>query len=201
MLAEGARLADARGVLDVRWIQAVAEDLVDLDLGRFELVTFGQSFHWTDRERVAETVYDLLVPSGGLAVIVHAFEGRPRPAGPGAPPIPHDAIRDLISRYLGPRERAGRGLRSLSPERHEQVLARTRFGEPRTIFCPGRRDLVRSADQVVASYFSTSFAAPHLFGDRLAEFEAELRAELARYSSIGSFWDWPGDTAILLARR
>jgi hypothetical protein len=40
-----------------------------------------------------------------------------------------------------------------------------------------------------------------LFGDRLAEFEAELRAELARYSSIGSFWDWPGDTAILLARR
>ncbi len=36
----------------------------------------------------------------------------------------------------------------------------------------------RSEDDVVASVFSQSFSAPHLFGDRLPEFEAELRALL-----------------------
>ena len=51
------------------------------------------------------------------------------------------------------------------------------------------------------NYFSTSFAAPHLFGERRAQFEADLRAELAARSPSGLFWDWPGDTAILLASK
>jgi hypothetical protein len=43
------------------------------------LVTFGQSFHWTDEARVAEAVYDMLEPGGTLALIVHTPEGRSRP--------------------------------------------------------------------------------------------------------------------------
>jgi hypothetical protein len=54
---------------------------------------------------------------------------------------------------------------------------------------------------VLANYLSTSFAAPHLFGDWRAQFEADLRAELAARSPSGLFWDWPGDTAILLANK
>ena len=49
--------------------EAVAEDMPELDLGTFRLVTFGQSFQWTDRERVAEAVYDILEPGGALALI------------------------------------------------------------------------------------------------------------------------------------
>ena len=60
MLAEAKRHAGRRGVATVRWVLGRAEDLGTLDLGRFELVTFAQSFHWTDREAVAELVYDLL---------------------------------------------------------------------------------------------------------------------------------------------
>ena len=60
---------------------------------------------------------------------------------------------------------------------------------------------MRDTGGVLANYLSTSFAAPHLFGDRLGEFETELRAELERYSPGGLFWDWPGDTLVLLARR
>jgi hypothetical protein len=33
--------------------------------------TFGQSFHWTDEQPVAEAVYDMLEPGGALAIIVH----------------------------------------------------------------------------------------------------------------------------------
>ena len=61
--------------------------------------------------------------------------------------------------------------------------------------------MVRDADGVLAGYFSTSYCAPHLFGDRLAGFEADVRAELARASPSGLFWDWPGDTEVLLATK
>jgi hypothetical protein len=53
----------------------------------------------------------------------------------------------------------------------------------------------------VAGFFSTSFAAPHLFGDRRGAFEADLRALLDARSPGGLFWDWPGDTEIMLARK
>jgi SAM-dependent methyltransferase len=201
MLAEGARLAAEAGIANARWVRGLAEEIPALGLGAFTLVSFGQSFQWTERERVAEAVYDLLEPAGTLALIAHVREGRPLPEGPGPPPIPHEAVLAIVDAYLGPRRRAGAGFRSLPPDRYEDALARTRFGRPRILFCPGRPDLVQDADGVLANYFSTSYCAPHLFGERLPAFEAELRAELARASPSGLFWDWPGDTEVLLATK
>jgi ubiquinone/menaquinone biosynthesis C-methylase UbiE len=201
MLAEASRRARDAGVENIGWVRAVAEDIPELDLGTFRLVTFGQSFQWTDRERVAEAVYDILEPGGGLALITHAHEGRPQPSGPGVPEIPHDEIHALIRRYLGPRRRAGQGFRSEPPDRYEDALARTRFGGSRSVFAAGRRDIVRDVDGVVAGFLSMSCATPYLFGDERDAFEADLRALLAARSPTGQFWDWPGDTEILLARK
>ena len=201
MLGEGARAAAERGIGNIRWVQALAEDLPEAAPGPYRLVTFGQSFHWTDEARVAETVYDLLAPGGALALIVHTVEGRPAPPSPGPPPIPHDEIRALVETYLGSRKRVGRGFAPERDHRFEDVLVRTRFGEPRAIFAPGLRDLVRDADSVVSGYFSMATTAPHLFGDRVGEFERELRELLGSRSPDGLFWDWPGDTEIVLARK
>jgi SAM-dependent methyltransferase len=198
MLREADLRAREMGRSGVRWIRALAEDLPGLALGAFRLVTFGQSFHWTDRERVAESVYDLLEPGGAIALVVHTVPGRPVPEGPGAPPIPHDAIGAVVERYLGPRRRTGPGFH---PDRFEHALARTRFGAPEIVFCPGRADIVQDADGVLSNFLSTSWCAPHRFGERLAEFEAELRLLLAAVSPDGRFWDWPGDTEVLIARR
>ena len=46
-----------------------------------------------------------------------------------------------------------------------------------------------------------SFCAPHLFGDQLEDFDQEVRAALTPRSERGRFWDWPGDTEILIARK
>src|SRR5262249_27805359 len=146
MLAEGERIARSRGGSGIRWVQAVAEAWPALGVGPFRLVTFGQSFYWTDRERVAEAVHDLLEPGGAVAVIVHAHQGRPIPPGPSHPPIPHDELHALVDRYLGPRRRAGRGFRDAPADGTSDALARTRFGRPRAVYAPGRADLVRDVD-------------------------------------------------------
>jgi SAM-dependent methyltransferase len=201
MLAEGRRVAGERGIANIRWVQARAEELPDAAPGPYRAVTFGQSFHWTDETRVAEEIYDMLEPGGGLALIVHTVAGRPVPPSPGPPPIPHAEIEALVQRYLGPARRAGQGAAPVRTHRFEDVLVRTRFGAPQSIFVPGIPDLVRDGESVLSGYFSFSWAAPHLFGDRADDFARDVRELLSSRSPEGLFWDWPGDTEVVLARK
>ena len=65
----------------------------------------------------------------------------------------------------------------------------------------GRDDLMRDVDEVVSGSMSMSYSAPHLFGERLRSFTDEVRRLLTERSPSGEFWDWPGDTAITIARK
>ena len=201
MLVEARRLAAERGITTIRWVQALAENLPGAAPGPYRLVTFGQSFHWTDEARVAGAVYDMLEPGGALALIVHTVEGRATPPSPGPPPIPHDEIKALVEKYLGPSKRVGQGIAPIRNYRFEDILGRTRFGAPRAIFAPGIPDLVRDDESVLSGYFSFATSAPHLFGDRVEEFAHDVRELLKSRSPEGIFWDWPGDTEVILARK
>jgi SAM-dependent methyltransferase len=201
MLAEGRRLAEEKGITNIGWVQARAEDLPAAAPGPYRVVTFGQSFHWTDETHVAEVVYDMLEPGGTLALIVHTVGDRPVPPSPGPPPIPHAEIKTLVEKYLGSARRAGQGLAPLRTHRFEDVLVRTRFGASRSIFAPGIPDLLRDSESVLSGYLSMSSSAPHLFGDRVEDFAGEIRELLRSRSPEGVFWDWPGDTEVVLARK
>jgi SAM-dependent methyltransferase len=200
MLAEGRRVADERRIANIRWVQAVAEDLPEAAPGPYRLITFGQSFHWTDEARVAEALYDMLEPGGALALIFHTVVNRPAPPSPGPPPIPHAEIKGLVEKYLGSTRRAGQGVSPVRDHRFEDVLVRTRFGAPQSTFVPGIPDLLRDSESVLSGYFSLSSSAPHLFDDRAEDFAGEVRELLASRSPEGVFWDWPGDTEVVLAR-
>jgi ubiquinone/menaquinone biosynthesis C-methylase UbiE len=79
MLAEGRRAAEEQAVTSIRWVQGLAEELPAVAPGPYRMVTFGQSFHWTDERPVAEAIYDMLEPGGALVLIVHTVAGRTRP--------------------------------------------------------------------------------------------------------------------------
>jgi SAM-dependent methyltransferase len=175
MIAEGRQAARERDVANITWVLARAEDLPAVAPGPYRLVTFGQSFYWTDEVQVAEAVYDMVETGGALVLVGHQAEGRAVPPSPGPPRIPHDEI--------------------------EEALASSRFGAPRVIFAPGIPDLMRDIESVVSGYFSMSYAAPHLFGDRAEEFADEVRELLGQRSPEGDFWDWPGDTEVMLVRK
>jgi predicted acetyltransferase/precorrin-6B methylase 2 len=201
MLRVAARLAAAQGISNATWVQAVAEDLAGLGLGSFTTVTFGQSLHWTDRTAVVDSVFELLEPGGSIVLIAPEVEGRPIPPGPDLPAIPQDAVKALVAGYLGSVRRAGQGTVRPPGDRYAQVLARSRFGGSRSLFAPGRPDIVRSVDEVISNFLSMSWCAPHLFGDRLESFIAELRALLEAGSPTGRYHDWPGDTEMVIGTK
>ncbi|GGQ51853.1 class I SAM-dependent methyltransferase [Streptomyces asoensis] len=188
MLAEAGREAAARRTgARVRWVRARAEELPP-DLGTFDVATFGQSFHWMDRARVAAATRDLLGPGGTLVHVSDLRTGTPAAGALPYPEVPGAAIRDLVTRYLGPVRRAGRGvLPEGTPGGEAAVLARAGFTGPRRLVVPGGQLLRRTPDDVVAEVFSMSFSAPHLFGPRRAAFEADLRRLLREASATGLF--------------
>lgn len=138
-----------------------------------------------------------------MALISHDATRPAPPRPPGAAPIPHEDIDRLIRNFLGAELRSGSRPASSygTAERFEETLARTSFGPPRIVLAEGRPDIIRDVDGVIANYLSMSYAAPHLFGARLDEFVTAMRDLLKGHSPSGRFWDWPGDTEIVIATR
>ena len=201
MLAAAEAHAAESGVANASWLLGTADRVEEFAPDSLRTVTFGQSFHWTQREEVAELVYDRLEPGGSMVVVSHDHVTPEVPPGPGDPIIPHDEVKAIITAYLGEERRAGQGIVRLWPDRYEDAIARTRFGEPRAVSVPRRRDITRDIDGVISGFLSMSFAAPHLFGDSLDAFVADVRALLEPLTPTGRFWDWPGDTSLIIATK
>lgn len=202
MVAEGRRAATRRGVRNVSWIRMRAEDL-GADLGRFRAATLAQSFHWMDRARVASTLFAMLEP-GGSWVHVHAttHQGAGKRGDAPEPRPPREEIASLIRAYLGPVRRAGRGTLPTGTATGEaELIAAAGFAGPRRLEVEGGRVLERSQDDVVASVFSLSSAAPHLFRERLGDFEAELRTLLERASPSGRFLERTREIEVVVWTR
>lgn len=185
MIQEARRLASERGVMNARWVQRRAEDL-PADLGTFGVVTFAASFHWMDRPRVAGIIRRMLEPDGAVVHVDNRHQdGLACDENLPAPPV--ERIAALRRAYLGQDRRAGQGIRNSSPGDEAAVFRAAGFAGPELIVMPDGRAIVRTADDLVAETFSLSSTAPHLFGDRLSEFEADLREVLADASPSGSF--------------
>ena len=181
MLAEAERLATDQEVANATWVRLRAESL-PAGLGRFRVVTFAQSFHWMDRPRVAGAVRTMLEPDG---VVVHVDSAHRDLEW--EPPLPEAAIEELRTRWLGKDRRAGQSVRNTSPSGEPDVFAAAGFAAPDVVAVPDRRLLERTIDDLVAERLASSGTAPHLFGERLAEFERELREILAAATPSGRF--------------
>ena len=186
MVEQARRLAAERGIGNARFLHRRAEELPG-GLGRFRVVTFAASFHWMDRPLVAGLVHSMVTCDGA---VVHVDERRDLPEAdqPAPHPAPPEAgIDDLLRSYLGPQRRAGRSIRTSSPSGEPAVFQAAGFDGPDDVPIPDGRILERTADQIVADTFSRSYAAPHLFGDRVAAFERDLRSLLLVASPDGLF--------------
>jgi SAM-dependent methyltransferase len=203
MIEEATRTADRRGVRNAQWSRMRAEDL-PAGLGAFRVATVAQSFHWMQRRRVARAVADMLAPVGGAWVHVHATTHRgDEPDDPlSAPAPPRDEIRQLVHRYLGPVRRAGQSLLPAgTPSDEEDVMVAEGYTACGRVVVPRHELFDRSEDEIVASVYSLSWAAPHLFGRRLPEFETELRRTLRATSPEGRFCERARDIELVIWRR
>jgi hypothetical protein len=155
-----------------------------------------------DRATVAVTVFDMLDPGGAFVFVADVKEPPDNTSGElPHPEPPYPAIRDLVRRWLGPVPRAGQGsLPHGTPGDEEAVLASAGYHGPERLVLPVERPRLLGEEDVIAWVWSMSSSAPHLFGERRGEFEAELRALLHAASPAGTFAEWPPDTEVRIWR-
>ena len=204
MLAEAARLAEKQNVRNVSWQQLRAEEL--RRPAPVRVATFAQSLHWVDRRRVTAAVRAMLEP-GGAAIHVHAttHQGLDTAARLAHPRPPREQITRLVRHYLGPQPRAGRGVLVAGSSEPEEVVTGPPVHRPGALrgARPGGRSHRRG---VSSSVYSLSSAAPHLFGDRLEQFDAEpapnslSRPPRMGASSRADALDHPGHLALKRGR-
>jgi SAM-dependent methyltransferase len=201
MLAEAARRAGQASVTNVHWRQLRAEHL-PAGLGTFRVVTFAQSFHWMDRQAVAERVRTMLEPDGALVHIgATTHQGVPGEDRLPHPRPPWNRIEELVTGYLGPVRRAGQSPRPTPRSGEEEILRQAGFTDPVEIEVGGGEVVDRSVEVLVSAVFSLSGSAPHLFADRLPAFEAELRRLLERASDRGWFSERRREIGVTIWRR
>jgi SAM-dependent methyltransferase len=192
MLAEGRRLADERGVATIDWRLGDSNSLGDMDLGAFNLATLGQSFHWTDRDKLLVELDDLLDPAGAVVIV-----GGPAP-GTIAPAPWLEVIAEVRTRYLGPDRRAGSGTYSHPKEPHQEVVARSPFSRLETVGWD--RTVYRSLQEVIGLQLSYSFSSPAQLGPDRAAFEEDLRTALTAFNPSGRFEEHVRTEAIIATR-
>lgn len=171
--------------------QSVAEEFSAPSGWAADLVTICRAFHWLDQARVLSRLERQVAADGAVAIF------GDQSIWTATTPW-KVAVRTVVQEYLGERRRAGQGTYTVPGRPYSDILEESTFSQVEQMTIPVQR--TRTADSIVGYLHSTSFAAPDLFGDRLADFDRAVRGRLLNFSDRDHFSD-DNEFHLLIARR
>ncbi|MEV3857671.1 class I SAM-dependent methyltransferase [Streptomyces sp. NPDC050095] len=172
-------------------VESTAEDFTPPAGWQAELVTICRAFHWLDQATVLNLLDSQVAPDGVVAIFGdNSFWA----AGSDW----KEAVRDVVKSFLGEQRRAGSGTFQHHNRPYSEIMEESPFNEVEEVRVPVERTW--NAESILGYLYSTSFAAPHLFGDRLKEFEAAVKVRLTDFSDNDTFAE-ENEFLIRLGRR
>lgn len=183
MIEEAERGAREAGATNTRW-RVLAGEEISPALGRFQLATFGASFHWMNQPVVLERCAEVIGRGGGIAIMgMSTFWNYPDAWA--------QAVVDVVQRYLGQERRAGSGT---FPQHRpfEAYIAESSFGQVEH----GEFRFHHEWDipSIIGHLYSTSYCKRSMLGEQVDAFEKDVADTLLRLSPAGRFpQEVPGD--------
>jgi SAM-dependent methyltransferase len=190
MLTEAAAQAQAADITNITWAQGSSAELPG-ELGRFDLVTMGRSFHWMDRELVLTVLDGMVDDHGGLVIANDSCLIRPATTW-------QQAIEDVQQRFLPPGWQASIPDLPGGREPHQSILARSAFRHVQQRAYQFTRTW--TIEQAIGYLYSSSMPLHRLLGDRHAAFEQEVTATLLAIDPTGRFTE-PVTLEVLTATK
>ena len=188
-----AKKATKDSPMRLAWINCGSQDLgkVKESLGIFKIATICRAFHWMNQNQVLEDLDGLIDENSGIAIFGDGSFWTGREEW-------QQAAKKTVQKYLGEERRAGSGTFKKANERWEKIVARSvfKFIETQQV------SIVRSwnIEGIIGLLFSSSFARPNYFGDKLQTFKKDIENILLSINPKGVFQEnavW----AIILASR
>jgi ubiquinone/menaquinone biosynthesis C-methylase UbiE len=190
LLAVARSSVEPRPGQQLAFVQTRAEDFTPPTGWTADLVTICRTFHWLDRPLVLDRLNSIVAPDGVVAILGDNSIWADNAGW-------KSEIKTILAEFLGQDRRAGSGTYQ-RPAPYTDDLDASAFSNWEQLKVPVRRE--RSLDSVIGYLHSTSFAAPRLFGDRLAAFDGALRERLPPFAVNGVFID-SNEFGVLLCRR
>jgi ubiquinone/menaquinone biosynthesis C-methylase UbiE len=182
MLREARREAKAVSASNIKWLEQRAE-LISPSLGFFRLITIAKALHWMDKELVLQRCYDLLLDDGGLAIVNTSRNFWKNPDE-----LWKQKIIEVVKKWLGEQRRAGTSTKSFyttSTISKSRLLAKFPFA--RTQKCRFKFQQKWTITTIIRYLYSTSFCSQSLLGDRVPQFEEDLKKTLLEVEPSGKF--------------
>jgi ubiquinone/menaquinone biosynthesis C-methylase UbiE len=182
MLKEGKTLASARNISNITWLAGESGNLSSLTplIGEVDITCMGRAFHWMDRVKTLQDLYQITKPGGGIAVIA---DTQPR-FKPDVPWI--SVIDESVKHWLGNERKAGTtGTFTPFPKRHEEIIKESDFINLESIDIQQTRQW--TIDQIIGYLYSASPTSLPVLGDKKERFEADLRKKLGEMKPSGWF--------------
>lgn len=157
----------------------------------FRLVAMGRSFHWMEREAVLSRLDGLVTEDGALAFFDDDHPGTAENSW-------RRRLRDIGNKYGRNKSPHVAAAHAEDYRTHQSVLLDSPFSRLEGLSEIVRREL--TADEIVGLAFSQSTSSPERLGERVGDFERDLRAALAEISPEGRFTEI-AELGALVAKR
>jgi ubiquinone/menaquinone biosynthesis C-methylase UbiE len=181
MVAEAEKIAKELGITNIEWLAKNGEDL-DSSIGMFKVITFGNSLHWFNIEKILKFAYSILEPNGAVVDVGGSSIWR------HAPELWQQKTLEVIKRYLGEERRTVSGKYKTPSKKYSEYIKEANFKDIQTWnFNFAKRFF--TADDVVNHQFSMSYASRELLGKDVDNFAKDLKSELLRLNPNNKFED------------
>jgi len=175
-----AKKATKNSKMKLIWLNYDSEDLGKLKkkLGTFKLATICRAFNWMNQEQTLKDLEDLIEEDGGVALLGDKsfWTGNE---------VWQQAIKKVIQQFLGIERRAGKSVFKAPDKPWDEIMAQSAFRFITIHDVPIIRNW--NVESIIGYLFSTSFAAPHLFGNQLERFKEEIKNLLFSLNPKGVF--------------
>ncbi|RHW35872.1 class I SAM-dependent methyltransferase [Lysinibacillus yapensis] len=178
MLQEADRLRREFRVENIEWFNGELHAYRKITDKKFKLVIIAKAFHWMDRERVLDTLYEMISDGGGVAIIDHY--------SPNKEPLPWQSkVSEVVRQWYGDIRRAGKTTYSNPTVSYQEIISNSNF-ELEMYQLPTLKH-VWTVDSIIGNLYSTSYGAKRFLGENALLFESHLKEELLDINKDGIF--------------
>ncbi|MEI4771555.1 methyltransferase domain-containing protein [Psychrobacillus sp. FJAT-51614] len=178
MLKEAIRLEKEFRVENLEWFNGELDTYKDKFDGNFRFATVAKAFHWMDRERVLDTLYEMISYGGGVAIIDNY--------SPNKELLPwQKKVNEVVKQWYGNQRRAGKTTYSHPTVSYQEIVSNSKF-DLEMIELPNYEQLW-TLDSIIGNLYSTSYGSKHFLGENVKLFEKHLKEQLLEVDSSGVF--------------
>ncbi|MGM7682532.1 class I SAM-dependent methyltransferase [Cytobacillus sp. Hm23] len=179
MLQEAMHVSRESRVENVEWFHG------DLDLykrvhnnNNFRFVVIAKAFHWMDREKVLNTLYEMVSYGGGVAIIDNY--------SPKKELLPWQRkVNEVVQHWYGTERRAGNTTYTHPTISHEEIIANSKFDLE--LYSLPAYEQLWTIESIIGNLYSTSFGTKRFLGNNVPLFEKHLAEELCKFNNGGVF--------------